>query len=87
MQVRLIDRRQELSFEFPDDVSVSVREVLESAKTRRPELYQRWLNKEGQLRRSLAVFVNHEHIRYRHGLETELSDGDEVRIIPPIAGG
>jgi sulfur-carrier protein len=46
-----------------------------------------WCDEQGQLRESLPVFVNGEHIRYRQGLQTELQAGDEVYVIPLVAGG
>jgi molybdopterin synthase sulfur carrier subunit len=42
---------------------------------------------QARLRESLPVFINGEHIRYRQGLQTELKNGDEVYVIPLIAGG
>ena len=87
MRVKLAHGRVELSLEFPDGTPVKVVEVLNAMKDRHPDVYRRWCDKDGRLRRSLAIFVNREHIRYRNGLETELSDGDEVYVIPTIAGG
>jgi molybdopterin converting factor small subunit len=73
--------------EYPDGVPVNVAQVLGSLKERRPDVYDRWCDKEGRLHRSLAVFVNREHIRYHKGLATELDDGDEVYVVPMAAGG
>ena len=87
MRLKLAYGREELQFEFPGNTSVTVAQVLESVKAKQPETYEHWCNRQGQLRRSLAVFVNREHIRYREGFETELSDGDEVYVIPTISGG
>jgi molybdopterin converting factor small subunit len=87
MRLKLACGREELWVEFPEGQPVNVAQALGSVADRRPGIYERWCDKEGQLRRSLAVFVNGEHIRYREGLETELSDGDEVYVIPLIAGG
>jgi molybdopterin converting factor small subunit len=87
MHLKLAFGREELQFEFADDAPVTVAQVLESVKGKRPETYARWCNRAGELRRSLAVFVNREHVRYSQGFETELSDGDEVYVIPTLAGG
>lgn len=87
MRLKLAYRREELWIEFPDGTPVNVAQVLQSARDRRPDVYEHWCDKEGRLRSSLAVLVNGEHIRYREGLETELGDGDEVYVIPIIAGG
>jgi molybdopterin synthase sulfur carrier subunit len=87
MRLKLACGREELWFEFPEGTPVNVAQVLQSARDRRPDVYERWCDREGRLRSSLAVLVNREHIRYREGLETELGDGDEVYVIPIIAGG
>jgi MoaD family protein len=39
------------------------------------------------LRRFVNVYVEGDDIRFRDGLETEVSDGDEVTILPAVAGG
>jgi molybdopterin synthase sulfur carrier subunit len=87
MRLKLAHGRDELWIEFPEGTSVNVAQALQSAKDRWPDVYRRWCNKEGRLRSSLAVFVNREHVRYQKGLETELKDGDEVYVIPMVAGG
>ena len=87
MRLKLAYGREELWVEFPEGTSVNVAQVLQSVKEERPGIYERWCDKEGRLRSSLAVFVNREHVRYREGLETELGDGDEVYVIPMMAGG
>ena len=42
---------------------------------------------DGNLRHSLNIYVNGQNIRYLQGLDTELRDGDEVSIVPALAGG
>ena len=87
MHLKLSYGRGELEVQFPEDAPVNVARVLRSIKSRYPDVYERWCDKEGKLRGSLTVFVNGEHIRYRKGMETLLKDGDEVYVIPVIAGG
>lgn len=41
----------------------------------------------GQLRRFVNVYVNDEDVRFTGGLGTALSDGDDVTILPAVAGG
>ncbi len=67
--------------------SVRLEPVFHSVKDSHPEIYAGWCTEDGRLRSSLPVFVNGEHIRYKSGLQTELCDGDEVYIVPLIAGG
>ena len=45
------------------------------------------ITEDGTLRRFVNVYVSGEDIRFRDGLETELNEGDEVTILPAVAGG
>jgi MoaD family protein len=45
------------------------------------------ITQDGDLRRFVNVYVSGEDIRFRDGLETAISDGDEVTILPAVAGG
>jgi molybdopterin synthase sulfur carrier subunit len=47
----------------------------------------RLCDESGQIRRFVNVFVNSEDIRFLQGRDTPLQDGDEVSIVPAIAGG
>ena len=42
---------------------------------------------DGQLRRFINLYVNDEDIRFLQGADTPLKDGDQVSIVPAIAGG
>lgn len=87
MHLKLSCGRNILFSEFTEEGSVRIKPVLQSIKESHPIIYQSWCDGDGQLRGSLPVFVNGEHIRYKDGMETELCDGDEIYIIPLIAGG
>ncbi|MBQ0926842.1 MoaD family protein [Saccharopolyspora endophytica] len=45
------------------------------------------LVKEGNLHRFVNVYVNDEDVRFAGGLEAQVSDGDNVTILPAVAGG
>ncbi len=45
------------------------------------------ITEDGKLRRFVNIYVNEEDVRFNKNEETEVSDGDEVSIIPAIAGG
>ena len=72
---------------WPGEVPPTVEQLLSSVGNTRPQLIASWCDERGRLRESLPVFINGEHIRYRKGLKTELREGDEVYVIPLIAGG
>ena len=87
MHLKLSCGRHILFSEFAEGGPVRVKPVLQSVKESHPQIYQSWCDGDGHLRDSLPVFVNGEHIRYKDDMETELREGDEIYIIPLIAGG
>jgi sulfur-carrier protein len=64
----------------------TVGEALDAVFAQHAELRER-ITEDGGLRRFVNVYVSGEDIRFQDGLETELSDGDEVTILPAVAGG
>jgi molybdopterin synthase sulfur carrier subunit len=50
-------------------------------------LRERLCQESGDVRRFINVFVNDEDIRFLKNLDTPLRDGDQVSIVPAIAGG
>ena len=48
---------------------------------------EKLLDDSGEIRRYVNIFVNDEDIRFLDGKETPLNDGDDVSIVPAIAGG
>ncbi|MEC4677715.1 MAG: MoaD/ThiS family protein [Nitrospirota bacterium] len=52
-----------------------------------PGMKERLCDEEGAVRRFVNIYINEEDIRFHQGLETPLTEGDEVSIIPAIAGG
>ena len=65
----------------------TVRELLENLEQRCPGVKERICDETGKLRRFVNVFVNEEDIRFLQSDQTPVKDGDEVSIIPAIAGG
>ena len=64
----------------------TVGEILGDLTSRHPALRERLFDGE-ELRRFINVYVNNEDIRYLDELATPVADGDEVSIIPAVAGG
>ena len=52
-----------------------------------PGMKERVLDESGQLRRFVNIYVNGEDVRFTDGLATPLNDGDEISIVPAVAGG
>jgi molybdopterin synthase sulfur carrier subunit len=64
----------------------SVGEALEDLYERYDGLRER-ITEDGELRRFVNVYVGGEDIRFGSGLDTPVSDGDEITILPAVAGG
>jgi len=65
----------------------NIAELLDSLEASSPGIKARLCDDEGKLRRFLNFYVNSEDIRFLQGIETPLQDGDEVSIVPAVAGG
>jgi sulfur-carrier protein len=65
----------------------TVGEVLSAVFDRHGELRDRLSDGDGGLRRFVNVYVDGEDIRFGDGLETAVADGNEVQILPAVAGG
>ncbi len=73
-----------------DTVSVegsTVGEVLSQLTENHPELKPKIFSEDGEVRRFVNIFANDEDIRFQDQLETSVDDGDQVSIVPAIAGG
>jgi molybdopterin synthase sulfur carrier subunit len=64
----------------------TVGEVLDALYERFGELRSR-IAEDGGLRRFVNVYVGGEDIRFLEGLDTPVADGDEITILPAVAGG
>jgi len=67
--------------------SATVAEAIAELQSRYPGIKERLLDDAGGVRRFVNVYVNEEDIRFLQNQETPLKDGDEISIIPAIAGG
>ena len=65
----------------------SIMEMINHLDTVYPGIKERICDENGELRRFVNIYVNQEDIRFIKGKETHLKDGDEVSIVPAIAGG
>lgn len=70
-----------------DIQSANVGGAVQELVTSYPALNSHLFTEEGSLRPYVNLFLNDEDIRHLQGLETELEAGDQLRIIPSIAGG
>ena len=61
--------------------------MLADLEKKHPGIKERLCDAQGKLRRFVNIYVNEEDIRFLQGQETPLKDGDDISIIPAIAGG
>jgi molybdopterin synthase sulfur carrier subunit len=64
----------------------TVGEALDAVYAEHEDLRDR-ITEDGGLRRFVNVYVSGEDIRFQDGLDTAVNDGDEVTILPAVAGG
>lgn len=79
---RATNNKDRVELEAPD-----VRSLLDQLETSFGGLRGLVRNEEGQVHHHVNVYVNNEAIEALQGLDTKLKDGDEVSIIPAMAGG
>lgn len=65
----------------------TVAQALQHLSEAHPELRERLFSEDGKVRRFVNIFANEEDIRFLDQLDTQLADGDELAIVPAIAGG
>jgi len=65
----------------------TVGELIDDLEKKHPGLSERLCDDSGELRRFVNVYLNQEDIRFKDGKNTPVSDGDELSIVPAIAGG
>lgn len=65
----------------------TLKECLDELETRFPGFKERVLNPQGQIQEYISIYVNGEDVRFLQDLSTPLKPGDEVSIVPAIAGG
>ncbi len=70
-----------------DVAGATVREVVDGLVGEYPGLSSSLLDEAGDVRKFVNVYVNDEDIRFLEKLETAVVDGDEVAILPAVAGG
>jgi len=67
--------------------ATQVGELIENLDSEFNGIAGKLLDENGEIRRYVNVFVNDEDIRFLDGKSTSLKDGDDVSIVPAIAGG
>ena len=67
--------------------AATIGEAIAELQRRFPGIQERLLDDTGAVRRFVNVYLNEEDIRFLQNQQTPVKDGDEISIIPAIAGG
>jgi molybdopterin synthase sulfur carrier subunit len=65
----------------------SIKEVIDNLETNHTGIKERICDEKGQIRRFINFYLNDEDIRFKDNQETPVNDGDQISIVPAIAGG
>ena len=65
----------------------TVADLISQLEAKHPAMKGQLLTDDGALHRFVNIYVNDEDVRYLEKLETKVSDGDTVSILPSVAGG
>ena len=65
----------------------TIKDVLADLEKQFPGIKERLYDEKGALRRFVNFYINNEDIRFLSGETTAVKDGDEISIVPAIAGG
>ena len=79
---KIVDGQRELEAE-----GHTVAELIDDIERRYPGFRTQLMDGGGQLHRFVNVYLNDEDVRFLQGAETELSEGDQISILPALAGG
>jgi sulfur-carrier protein len=88
-KVRIPTPLRKLTKEQAEVVSegTTIRELVDDLEKQFPGFKERMCDENGELRRFVNVYVGEEDIRFMDGLDTKIPDGEQVSIIPAVAGG
>ena len=62
-------------------------QVIESLESHYPGIKERLCDEAGDLRQFVNIYINGEDVRFLEGLDTSTKTGDEISIVPAVAGG
>ena len=72
--------------EVPAD-GASIKAVIEDLERRHPGMRERLLDEKGDIRRFVNIYLNGDDIRFLDAINSKVKDGDDISIVPAIAGG
>ncbi|MBM26429.1 MAG: molybdopterin synthase sulfur carrier subunit [Chloroflexi bacterium] len=65
----------------------TLQEIIDFLEQNFPTIKSRICNEDGEIRNFVNIYVNDEDVRFLNGISSEIKDGDEISIVPAVAGG
>ena len=65
----------------------TLQEIIDFLEQNFPTIKSRICNEDGEIRNFVNIYVNEEDVRFLNGISSEINDGDEISIVPAVAGG
>ena len=62
-------------------------EIINDLESQYPGIKERLCDENEELRHFVNIYINGEDVRFLNGLQTNVSEGDEISIVPAVAGG
>lgn len=87
--VRIPTPLRKLTSDQPEVAAVgsNIESIIENLEANHPGIKERICDETGNVRRFVNIYLNDEDIRFLDGTATTVTDGDEISVIPAIAGG
>jgi molybdopterin synthase sulfur carrier subunit len=70
-----------------DTEGATLAQIIDSMESQYPGIKERLCDEDGNLRNFVNVYVNGEDVRFLDGVDSATGDGDEISIVPAVAGG
>ena len=74
-------------FRMVNAIGENIREILENLECTYPGLRQKIFNTDGDIKKSIHIFVNSKDVRFLRGTQTQVKDGDVILILSDVMGG
>ena len=65
----------------------TVQEIIDFLEQNFPNIKSRICNEDGEIRNFVNIYINEENVRFLNGISSKINDGDEISIVPAVAGG
>ena len=65
----------------------TLQEIIDFLEQNFHTIKSRICNEDGEIRSFVNIYVNEEDVRFLNGISSEINDGDEISIVPAVAGG